>query len=154
MRSLAVIVALCVVGLAVVCPRAGSHPSDFPAAGAASAPATRPVVERLVGTYRGTVVDDDEVVPCVTTFWVYEGEIAGKYTVRAGRPDAYNGTLDRYKLVSNDRGECRLRWTDKNGEGILTIQVSEDGDHFAGSWGLEVAQDKLVWRGKREKRGR
>jgi hypothetical protein len=120
-------------------------PSTRPAA-----PTTRPLVSLLVGTFRGTVVDDDETVPCITTFRDYRGHPMGEYVVRAGTEQKYEGTLDQCKTVSAERREFRFRWHDIHGEGFVTIRLSPDEQAFAGSWGLEVVQNELVWTGKRE----
>lgn len=115
-----------------------------------TAPTTRPLVSLLVGTFRGTVVDDDETVPCLTTFRDYRGHPMGEYVVRAGTEQKYEGTLDQCTTVSAERREFRFRWHDIHGEGFVTIRLSPDDQSFAGSWGLEVVQDELVWTGKRE----
>lgn len=120
-------------------------PSDQPA----TAPTTRPLVTLLVGTFHGTVVDDDETVPCVTTFRNYQGRPMGEYVVRAGTDQKYEGTLDQCTTVSRERRELRFRWHDIHGEGFVTIRLSPDEQSFAGSWGLEVVQDELVWTGTR-----
>ena len=108
-----------------------------------------PVKHALVGVYRGTVVDDDQTVTCVTTFLDYHGQRIGKYVIRDG-DDRYEGTLDAFKLLSDDQGECQFQWHDKHGTGTLTIRVTPDGHRFAGSWGLAFVQDELVWTGQRE----
>jgi hypothetical protein len=113
-------------------------------------PTTRPLASALVGTFHGTVVDDDETVPCLTTFHDYNGQPRGDYVVRVGTDEKYEGTLDQFKLVSAEQRECRFRWTDKHGTGMLTIRLTSDDQSFAGSWGMEIVQDELVWTGRRE----
>lgn len=113
-------------------------------------PTTKPISTLLTGTFRGTVMDDDEVVPCMTIFSVYRGSFEGEYVVREGGA-AYRGTLSEFEIVDADKFICRFRWNDKHGTGLLTIQVAPDGGRFAGTWGLEVVQDKLVWTGQRIK---
>lgn len=141
---------LAAIGLSAPRQDAGSRSRESAEPPATTAAASRPLAALLLGTFHGTVVDDDETVPCVTTFADYRGRPAGMYLVRAGKPDQYEGALDGYSLLSEERRECRFRWHDKNGEGFVTVRVSEDGNAFAGSWGLEVVQEKLVWTGQRE----
>jgi hypothetical protein len=112
-------------------------------------PTTRPLTELLQGTFHGTVIDADEPVRCVTHFESYRGEVSGRYAVREGA-QRYLGTLRGFVLVDAEKRICRFRWKDKHGEGLLTIQVSADGNSFAGSWGKEVIQDELIWTGGRE----
>ena len=112
-------------------------------------PATRPITGLLIGTYRGTVMDDDQIVPCVTCFTLFDGKLQGEYVVRDGE-DAYKGTLGDCILDGTDALTCRFKWRDRNGNGLLTIRVSPDGKTFAGSWGMEIVQDQLVWTGRRE----
>lgn len=124
--------------------------SQRPASAPTTSPTTRPLSSLLQGTYYGTVMDDDQVVPCRTKFNVYRGKISGQYTVREGRK-AYTGTLDRYQLVDPDRLICCFQWHDKHGTGLLTVQVTPDGSSFAGSWGKEIVQEELIWTGRRER---
>jgi hypothetical protein len=85
----------------------------------------------------------------VTTFRRDDYTLVGSYLVREG-PEQYPGTHDRFEVVSEERRECRFHWRDKHGEGTVTIAVSADGQAFAGSWGLDVVQERLVWRGERQ----
>lgn len=122
---------------------------SIPPSSAATAPTTRPLPELLQGTFDGTVVDDGERVRCVTRFQSYRGNVKGQYAVREGR-ERYLGTLSDFVLVDADQLICRFHWKDKHGEGLLTIQVTPDGQSFAGSWGKEVVQEELIWTGTKE----
>lgn len=139
--------ALCLAG--TIAKPIGRLSTTSPSTNPASGPTTRPLADLLTGTYRGTVVDDDLVVPCVTRFDSYRGKVTGEYTVRTGE-DAYKGTLTDFVLVDQVKLLCRFKWHDKHGEGILTIQVTTDGKHFAGSWGKEIVLDELIWNGERD----
>lgn len=147
MRRRAFVALSCLVLSAIAATPAGSDRASS-SERTTTTPATRPLVSLLLGTYRGNVVDDDVLVPCVTTFRDRDGRLVGAYVVREG-DERYDGTLDRFELLSDDRRECRFHWKDRHGEGVVTMVVSPDGKSFAGSWGLEVVQDRLVWRGTR-----
>jgi hypothetical protein len=111
-------------------------------------PTTKPIPDLLHGRYVGTVVDDDETVPCATRFETYRGKVTGQYIVREGKA-AYRGTLTDFLVVDAEKLVCRFRWHDKHGVGFLTIQVTADGRSFRGSWGKEVVQEQLIWNGER-----
>lgn len=132
-------------GLALLVGSIAASPTTTPATTRSS----RPVVSLITGAFHGTVIDDEQLVPCATTFTVKDLKVVGTYAVREGA-ERYLGTLDRYELVSEERRECRFHWKDQHGEGLVTFTVSPDGETIAGSWGLEVVQERLTWRGERQ----
>lgn len=154
MRSRAALLVISVLTLTIAAaprPDRGTHGSENGGVTRpTTTPTTQPLIAELLGTYRGTVVDEDETVPCLTIFREHNGTVVGKYTVRVGTKEAYDGKLDDFTIVNPSNRVCRFRWRDKHGQGYASIQLAPDGQSFAGSWGLDVVQEKLVWNGKRE----
>ena len=102
------------------------------------------------GQYSSQIGDGLGFQVGITEFFVNDiGDVQGSYIIR----EEDGLTLGLLTDCGQEAQELDCLWFDRYGSGDLLIEFSEDWGSFQGTWGREDSDERLPWRGVRDRSG-
>lgn len=105
-------------------------------------------VAAIAGTYAGLAYNGQTLDPVVTVFaFDSEGRFSGNYRIE-DETGAFEGRLSG--LFQEGEHRFSMEWTDRDGEGFLYIEFTQDYSAFDGFWTNTDGDSQLPWNGRRQ----
>ncbi len=105
-------------------------------------------IKNLIGTYEGKAANGGGLYPVTTTFTMAIGNrLSGSYEVH-GEDMTFRGHLSN--VMFEGPRTLSMQWTDKDGEGFVTMEFSSDFKSFTGGWTDKRSSDPMPWTGKKQ----